>query len=142
MHSQAVDKKVLPRPRANNSQQSRGGILLSWLRRVRPRACRGEYGGKGGARQRPEARDIAKMKRNGKGWRELMEKRRGANDFITCQRIGLADGERAPDAIVYQTRRVVTGPLHWMGQLARTQITTQIKYTEEKIQTTTTRVSR
>jgi len=26
---QAVDEKVLPRPRANNSQQSRGGILLT-----------------------------------------------------------------------------------------------------------------
>jgi hypothetical protein len=35
-------------------------------------------GGRGsGARKRPEARDIAKMKREEKGWRELMEKRRG-----------------------------------------------------------------
>jgi hypothetical protein len=29
IHSQAVDERVLPRPRANNSQQSRGGILLT-----------------------------------------------------------------------------------------------------------------
>jgi hypothetical protein len=38
------------------------------------------------------------MKREEKGWRELMEKQRGTNGFITCQRIGLADGAR-PDAI-------------------------------------------
>jgi hypothetical protein len=49
---------------------------------VGPRACReGSGWGVGGARQRPEARDIAKMKREEKGWRELMEK---ANGFITC----------------------------------------------------------
>ena len=48
-----------------------------------------------GARQRPEARHIAKMKREEKGWRELMEKQRGTNGFITCQKIGLAEGARA-----------------------------------------------
>jgi hypothetical protein len=38
------------------------------------------------------------MKREEKGWRELMEKAAGDDAFITCQRIGLADGAR-PDAI-------------------------------------------
>jgi hypothetical protein len=38
------------------------------------------------------------MKREEKGWRELMEKRRGTNGFIAWQRVGLVDGARA-DAI-------------------------------------------
>jgi hypothetical protein len=55
--------------------------------------------GESGARQRPEARDTTKMKREGKRMkRELMEKRRGDYGFITCQRVGLADGAHA-DAI-------------------------------------------
>jgi hypothetical protein len=37
----------------------------------------GGIGGESGARQRPEARDIARMKREEEGWRGLMEKRRG-----------------------------------------------------------------
>jgi hypothetical protein len=52
--------------------------------------------GESGARQRPEARDTTKMKREGKRMkRELMEKRRGDYGFITCQRVGLADGAHA-----------------------------------------------
>ena len=38
------------------------------------------------------------MKREEKGWRELMEKRRGTNGFIAWQRAGLAD-EVGSDAI-------------------------------------------
>ena len=38
------------------------------------------------------------MKREEKGWRELMEKRRGTNGFIAWQRVGLAD-EVGSDAI-------------------------------------------
>ena len=71
-----------------------------WLRRIFlwGRGPAGKNRGESGARQRPEARDIAKMKEEEKGWRELMEKRRGDYGFITCQRVGLADGARA-DAI-------------------------------------------
>jgi hypothetical protein len=70
---------VLPRPRANNSQQSRGGILLTdFVASFYGTAgLQRRIGGESGARQRPEARDIAKMKREEKEWRELMEKRRG-----------------------------------------------------------------
>ena len=44
----------------------------------------------------------------------------GDERLYTCQRIGQADGERAPTP--HQTRRavrVVTGPLHQMWQLTR-----------------------
>jgi hypothetical protein len=47
----------------------------------------------------------------------------GDERLYTCQRIGQADGERAPTP--HQTRRavrVVTEPLHQMWQLTRTQI--------------------
>jgi hypothetical protein len=53
--------------------------------------------GGSGARQRPEARDIAKMKREEKGWRELMEKRRGTNGFIPARGSGWQMGA-PPDA--------------------------------------------
>jgi hypothetical protein len=47
----------------------------------------------------------------------------GTDGFITYQRIGLAHGSAAPTP--YQTRRaarVVTEPLHRMGQVTGTQI--------------------
>jgi hypothetical protein len=47
----------------------------------------------------------------------------GDERLYTCQRIGQADGERAPTP--HQTRRavrVVTEPLHQMWQFTRTQI--------------------
>jgi hypothetical protein len=54
------------------------------------------------------------MKREEKRMERVDGKAAGDYGFITCQRIGLADGARA-DAILYQTRRavrVVTGPLN------------------------------
>jgi hypothetical protein len=59
---------VLPRLRANNNYQSRGGILLTGLV-VSFRGAAGPQGrdrGESRARQRPEARDIVKMKREKK----------------------------------------------------------------------------
>jgi hypothetical protein len=62
-----------------NSQQSRGGILLTSfvVSFCGAAGLQGRIEGGSGARQRPEARDIAKMKREEKGWRELMEKAAG-----------------------------------------------------------------
>jgi hypothetical protein len=63
------------------------------------------------------------MKREEKGWRELMEKRRGTNGLYACQRDRAGRWERAPTP--YQTWRavrVVTGSLHWMWQLTGSQI--------------------
>ena len=57
-----------------------------------PQACRGESGrGGNGARQKPEARDIAKAKREENGWRELREKRRGMMTLY----VDLADRARS-----------------------------------------------
>ena len=71
-----------------------------WLRRIFLWGCGPAEEGRGesGARQRPEARDIAKMKREEKGWRELMEKRRGTNGFIPARGSDWQMGAR-PDAI-------------------------------------------
>jgi hypothetical protein len=56
-------------------------------------------------------RDIAKVKREEKGWRELKEKRRGDDSFITCQMIGWHI-ERGPTPYkAPRVVRVVTGPL-------------------------------
>jgi hypothetical protein len=60
----------------------------------------GKDRGESGARQRPEARDIAKMKREEKRMERVDGKAAGDYGFITCQRIGLADGDGArADAI-------------------------------------------
>jgi hypothetical protein len=42
-----------------------------------------------------------------------MEKRRGDYGFITCQRIGLADGARVDAIPTRRAVRAVTGPLNW-----------------------------
>jgi hypothetical protein len=57
------------------------------------------------------------MKREEKRMERVDGKAAGDHGFITCQRIGLADRERA-DTIPYQTRRAVseiTGPLNRMA---------------------------
>jgi hypothetical protein len=63
------------------------------------------------------------MKREEKGWREFVEKRRGTNGFITCQ--GLADGSAPPHAVPNAAggEGWSRGPLHRMRQLTLTQIT-------------------
>ena len=57
-----------------------------------------EGSGESGAHQRPETRDIAKMKREEKRMERVDGKAAGDYGFIACQRIGLADGACA-DAI-------------------------------------------
>jgi hypothetical protein len=81
-HSQAVDEKVLPRPQANNSQQSRGGILLTGLvvslcgaAGPQERIGGGEVELARGLRQNGPCR----RERKRKGFREVSKKRRGTN---------------------------------------------------------------
>jgi hypothetical protein len=98
-------------------------------------ACEPAGGGsRGGGEEVELARGLrhetlANWKREEKGWRELMERRRGTNGFITCQRTGLADGS-APRR---STKRGGAsegghGPLHRDGgQLTGTQIAAKLQ---------------
>ena len=82
-----------------------------WLRRIFlwGRGPTGKDRGKSGARRGPGARDIAKMKKEEKRMKRVDGKAAGDYSFITCKRIGLADGARA-DAIPNAAAvRAVTG---------------------------------
>jgi hypothetical protein len=73
---------VLPRPRANNSQQSREGILLTSFV-VSFYGAAGPQGGIG-EKMEPETRDIAEMKREEKRMERVDGKAAGDYGFITC----------------------------------------------------------
>jgi hypothetical protein len=114
-HSQAVNERVLLRPRANNSQQSRGRHSSDGLRRIFlwGRGPAGEGWGESGARPRPGARDIAKMKREEERMERVDGKAAGDHGLYSLPEGSAWQMGRAPTP--YQTQRAVraaTGSLN------------------------------